>query len=130
MNSSPHAKQTPRLSALFAAGFALFAGLPSPAQAQDRFYLYNLTTRTVFTGVYAAKAGSAAWGGNQTGNDRDHAVDPSERLRIDGIGHEKIDVRLVWRDAKGAETACVKHGVDLTRDTSFDIRDDDLAACR
>jgi hypothetical protein len=35
---------------------------------------------------------------------------------------------LKVRDRAGH--SCIKHGIDLTKDTSFDIGDADLAACR
>jgi hypothetical protein len=95
------------------------------AHAADRFFVYNLTTARTFTGVYLAPEGSTAWGSNQALNDKDKSVDPSERLAIRGIARGKFDVKLV--DAKG--NTCIRHGVDLTHDTTFDIRDTDLTEC-
>ncbi len=94
--------------------------------AADRFFAYNLTTSTEFTGLFLAPAGTENWGANQALNDKDKSLDASERLLLTGIAHGRFDVKL--RDRKGR--TCVKRDVDLTRDTSFDIRDDDLADCR
>jgi len=99
--------------------------LANAARAADRFFAYNETTSSTFTGVYLAPAGTAQWGANQALNDKDKTLEPSERLALKGVGHETYDVRLV--DAKGK--ACVKRGVDLTGDTSFVIRDEDLKEC-
>ena len=52
-------------------------------------------------------------------------LDPGERLAITGIARGMYDVKFV--DPEGH--ICIKTGVDLTRDTSFDIRDTDLAKC-
>ena len=95
------------------------------AVAADRFFLYNLTTATTFTGVFLAPAGSDRWGSNQTLNDKDKAVDPSERLLIKDIEHGRVDAKLT--DRKGR--TCIRRGIDLTKDTTFDIRDADLVDC-
>lgn len=94
--------------------------------AAERFFVYNLTTSTEFTGVFLAPAGTEKWGPNQALNDKDKSLETSERLPLIGISHGMFDVKL--QDRKGH--VCVKHGVDLARDTSFDIRDADLADCR
>jgi hypothetical protein len=108
-----------------AVAFAAFCvGLD--ASAADRFFLYNLTTATTFTGVYLAPAGSGRWGSNQALNDKDKEVDPSERLSIKDIERGRFDAKLV--DQKGR--TCIRHGIDLSKDTTFDIRDADLADCR
>ena len=52
-------------------------------------------------------------------------MDPSERLTLKGVAHERYDVRLV--DEKGK--ACVKRAVDLAHESSFVIRDEDLQNC-
>jgi len=93
--------------------------------AADRFFVYNLTTSTEFTGVFLAPVGTETWGANQALNDKDKSLETSERLPLIGISRGKFDVKL--QDRKGH--VCVKRGVDLTRDTSFDIRDADLAGC-
>lgn len=110
------------MAALFAAGLATTA----TAQAGDRFAAFNSTTGTTLSGVYLAPAGTTAWGPNQTLSEHDHTLEPSERLRLKGITHGVYDVRLV--DAAGH--SCVKRGVDLTHETSFEIRESDLAGCR
>ncbi len=96
------------------------------ARSADRFFAYNLTTATSFSGVYLAPAGSDKWGANQALNDKDKVLDPSERLAIKDITHGRFDVKLV--DAKGR--TCIAHDVDLTDETSFTIRDGDLRDCR
>jgi hypothetical protein len=116
----------PRLRAVwltFVAGLSC-AGLQ--ASAADRFFLYNLTTSTTLTGVYLAPAGSDRWGSNQALNDKDKAVDPSERLPIKDIARGRFDAKLV--DPKGR--TCIRRGIDLSQDTTFDIRDTDLTDCR
>ncbi|CAH2602256.1 conserved exported protein of unknown function [Rhodovastum atsumiense] len=96
-----------------------------PAQAADRLYVYNMTTATEFKGVYLAPAGTTNWGANQALNDKDHSLDVSERLAITGLSRGRFDVRL--QDDKGR--TCLKRGVDLTKDASFEIREEDLATC-
>ncbi len=96
-----------------------------PASAADRFFVYNLTDSTTFTGLYLAPAGSGQWGTNQTLNDKDKAIDPSERLPIKGVSRGVFDVKLV--DGKGR--VCIAHGIDLTKDTTFEIRDSNLTDC-
>ena len=110
------------MAALFAAAFVTSAA----AQAGDRFAAFNSTTGTTFSGVFLAPAGTTAWGPNQTLSEHDHTLEPSERLRLKGIAHGVYDVRLV--DSAGH--SCIKRGVDLTHETSFEIRESDLAACR
>ena len=112
-------------------GFVLIAAalLASPmARADDaprpeRFFVYNLTTASDLNGLYLAPAGTTDWGPNQALNDKDHQVEPTERLAVKGIAHGRYDVRAVT--TTGHE--CVKKSVDLTHDTSFDIRDADMA---
>jgi hypothetical protein len=99
---------------------------PLGATAADRFFAYNLTTSTDFVGVFLAPAGTLAWGVNQALNDRDKALDPGERLAITGISRGRFDVKLQDRQGR----ICIKHGIVLTTDTTFDIRDSDLADCR
>lgn len=96
------------------------------AAAADRFFLFNLTDRTSFTGVYLAPAGTTAWGPNQALNDKDGAVDSGERLALKGIERGRYDVKL--QSAKGL--VCLKANVDLVSDTSFDIREAELAGCK
>lgn len=98
----------------------------APAAAADRFFVYDMTTSTTFTGVFLAPAGTVEWGANQALNDKDKSVEPSERLAIKDIARGKFDVKLV--DQKGR--TCIKKGVDLTKDTTFDVRDADLADCK
>jgi len=96
-----------------------------PAAAADRFFMYNLTTAATFTGVFLAPAGTEQWGSNQALNDKDHEIDPSERLPIKDIGRGLFDVKLI--DRKGR--VCIVHGVDLRKDTTFETQDRDLKDC-
>lgn len=109
------------LLALLLAGAAVPAGA-----ASDRFVAFNLTATTDITGLYLAPAGTENWGPNQVLNDPDKVLEHGERLKLTGIRHQRYDARIVF--AKGR--TCVKHGIDLTRDPTFDIRDADLAACK
>jgi hypothetical protein len=95
------------------------------ALAADRFFLYNLTASTTFTGVYLAPAGSGHWGDNQALNDKDKEVDSSERLQIKDIERGRFDVKVVDK----AGRTCIKRDIDLGKDTTFDIRDSDLKDC-
>jgi len=103
----------------------LFGTLPAVA-APPRYYAYNMTTRTDFKGVYLAPAGTQDWGPNQTVNDKDHSLDTTERLRLTGISAGRYDVKLV----DGHGHSCIARNKDLTQETSFEIRDADLADCR
>ncbi|MDR3529523.1 MAG: hypothetical protein P4L90_03040 [Rhodopila sp.] len=113
-------------------GYALMlmlvlCGLPVPgAVAADRFFAYNETTATDFTGVFLAPEGTGQWGPNEALNDKDKRWDAGERLAIKSVSRGRFDLKVVDQ----AGHACVKHGLDLTKDTTFDIRDDDLATCR
>jgi hypothetical protein len=95
------------------------------AFAADRFYGFNETTSTVFTGVFLAPAGTSAWGPNEALNDKDKIWDAGERLSIRGVSRGKFDLKVVDRSGR----VCVKHGLDLTKDLTFDIRDHDLLDC-
>lgn len=96
------------------------------AVAADRFFGFNETTATVFTGVYLAPEGSEAWGPNEALNDKDKVWDAGERLSIMGVTRGRFDLKIVDR----AGRVCIKHGLDLTRDLTFDVRDGDLVGCR
>jgi hypothetical protein len=111
------------------AGFCIIAAITSAvslsATAADRFFAYNLTTSTTFTGVYLAPEGTNQWGTNQALNDKDKAIDPSERLPIKDITRGTFDLKLVDRQGR----VCITHGIDLRHDTTFEIRDADLRNC-
>ena len=50
----------------------VLCGLPGLANAApDRFFGYNQTTATVFTGVFLAPEGTDEWGPNEALNDKD-----------------------------------------------------------
>jgi hypothetical protein len=99
--------------------------IPFSAVAADRFFGFNETTATVFTGVYLAPEGSDAWGPNEVLNDKDKVWDAGERLPIKGVSRGRFDLKIVDR----AGRVCIKHGLDLTRDLTFDVRDGDLVDC-
>ena len=105
--------------------FCTIAAVSLSATAADRFFAYNLTTSTTFTGVFLAPAGTSQWGTNQALNDKDKAIDPSERLPIKDITRGTFDLKLVDRQGR----VCITHGIDLSRDTTFEIRDADLKNC-
>jgi hypothetical protein len=97
---------------------------PVSAQGQ-RFFAYNNTTRTEFTGVYMAPAGTENWGPNQALNDKDKALDAGERLTLTGLAPGRFSVKLVDR----AGRTCIRRDVDLTKENNFDIRDQQLSNC-
>lgn len=97
----------------------------SAATAADRFFGYNQTTATDFTGVFLAPEGSTNWGPNEALSDKDKRWDAGERLTLKNAMRGRFDLKVVDQ----AGHACIKHGLDLTKDTTFDIRDEDLAAC-
>lgn len=94
--------------------------------AADRFFGFNNTTATNFTGVFLAPEGTAEWSPNEALNDKDKRWDAGERLVITAISRGRYDLKVV----DGAGRTCIKHGVDLTKDTTFDVRDEDLAVCK
>jgi len=104
----------------------ILCGLYSPGPlAADRFFGFNETTSTVFTGVYVAPQGTAAWGPNEALNDKDKIWDSHERLAIKGASRGRFDLKLVERSGR----TCIKHGLDLTKDLTFEVRDRDLLEC-
>ena len=105
---------------------SILCGVLAPgALAADRFFGFNETTSTVFTGVYLAPAGTTTWGPNEALNDKDKVWDAGERLAIKGASRGTFDLKLVDRSGR----ICLKHGVDLTKDTTFELRDQDLVDC-
>ena len=113
---------------LLAAGL-LVGGASIPVQpasgAGQKFFAYNNTTRTDFTGVYLAPAGTQNWGPNQALNDKDKSLDSGERLTLTGLSPGRFSVKLVDH----AGRTCVLQSVDLTKDSSFEIRDAQLSDC-
>jgi hypothetical protein len=94
------------------------------AQGQ-KFFAYNSTTRTDFTGVYMAPVGTQNWGLNQALNDKDKSLDAGERLTLTGLTSGAFSVKLVDRSGR----TCILEAVDLTKEKSFEIRDKQLANC-
>ncbi len=106
---------------------ALLFGLAAhPASAAERFIGFNETTSTVFTGVYLAPHSSGAWGANEALNDKDHVWDAGERLVIGDVSPGIFDLKVVDRSGR----VCYKYAIDLTKDRTFDIREDDLRDCK
>lgn len=97
----------------------------SASLAAERFVGFNNTTSTVFTGVFLAPAGTTAWGTNQALNDKDKVWDFGERLVISGVARGLYDLKIVEPSGR----ICIKTGLDLTHDLTFDIRDADLMNC-
>jgi hypothetical protein len=110
-------------------GVLVLAGAGSsfqPISAQDlKFFAYNNTTRTDFTGLYMAPAGTESWGPNQALNDKDKILDAGERLTLIGLSPGTFSVKLVDRSSR----TCILQDVDLTKEKSFDIRDGQLSNC-
>lgn len=102
---------------------ALFAY--GAAAAAEKFFVYDMTTRTDFKSVFLAPAGTQNWGRDQAANDKDHSLETNERLSLTGITHGLYDVKLVDK----AGRTCIVKGVDLTKDRSFEIREKDLSDC-
>jgi hypothetical protein len=96
------------------------------AEAGQNYFAYNLTAVTTFTGVYLTPIGTTKWGPNQAMNDDDKELDFGERLTLTGLTPGIYDVKLV--DKRGR--ICILHHVDLTKATSFDIRDSGLTDCK
>jgi hypothetical protein len=101
------------------------ASVQPVAAAAKKFFAYNMTTRTDFTGVYMAPAGTANWGPNQALNDPDKSLDITERLVLTGLTPGHYDVKLVGKNGR----TCVVKGIDLTRQNSFLIEDAQLTDC-
>ena len=97
----------------------------TPGVAAERFFGFNNTTSTVFTEVYLAPHGTTQWGPNEALNDKDKTWEPGERLLIKAVSRALFDLRVVDRSGH----ACIKPNIDLTKDTTFDIRDVDLRDC-
>jgi hypothetical protein len=91
----------------------------------DRFSGFNETTSTVFVEVYLRPQGVATWGPNLALNDKDKVWDSGERLAITGLSPGIFDLKVIDRSGR----ACIKRGVDLTRDRTFELRDGDLGGC-
>ncbi|MBV8397603.1 MAG: hypothetical protein JOZ17_02540 [Acetobacteraceae bacterium] len=97
---------------------------PVCAQGQ-KFFAYNNTTRTDFTGVYMAPVGTQNWGPNQALNDKDKSLDAGERLTLTGLSPATFSVKLVDRSGR----TCILQNVDLRNEKSFEIRDKELSNC-
>jgi hypothetical protein len=105
---------------------AVAAAIGFSTEAGSTYFAYNMTAVTTFTGVYLTPIGTTQWGPNQALNDDDKELDFGERLTLTGLTPGIYDVKLV--DKKGR--TCILHHVDLTKTTSFDIRDSGLTNCK
>lgn len=112
---------------LWAMALAIGMGLlAQPAVAAGKkFFAYNMTTRTDFKEVYLAPAGTTKWGPNQTLNDPDKSLDTTERLTLTGLTAGHYDVKLVAENGR----TCIVKGVDLTKENSFLIKQEQLTDC-
>ena len=109
------------------ASLVALAGAASvSAKAGTNYFAYNNTAVTTFKGVYLAPTGTTHWGPNQALNDDDKELDFGERLTLTGLNPGLYDVKLV--DQKGR--TCIMHRVNLTKQTSFEIRDASLTHCK
>jgi hypothetical protein len=117
----------PLRAPLFAAGFLISGFMLAQATVaqSQKFFAYNMTTRTDFKGVYLAPAGSENWSSNQTENDKDKSLDITERLQLTGLTPGRYDVKLVTEDGG----SCIVKDVDLTKENSFVIKEDQIAGC-
>lgn len=110
-------------------GLLLVGGIGVAAQpasaAAKKFFAYNMTTRTDFTGVYLAPEGTTNWSPNQALNDPDKSLDTTERLVLTGLAPGHYDVKLVAKDGR----TCFVKNVDLTKKNSFLIKDGQLTGC-
>lgn len=114
-----------RLTGL-ALALALLPGWCLTARAGAKYFAYNLTATTDFPGVYLAPAGTTKWGPNEALNDDDKELDFGERLTLTGVAAGIYDVKLVDK----AGRTCIMHGVNMTKETSFEIRDSSLTDCK
>jgi hypothetical protein len=105
---------------------ALAVAASLSAKAGTSYFAYNDTAVTTFTGVYLAPTGTTQWGTNQALNDDDKELDFGERLTLTGLDPGLYDVKLV--DQKGR--TCIMRRVDMTKETSFEIRDTSLTDCK
>jgi len=112
------------LVALLLLGSMSVAAQPASA-ATKKFFAYNMTTRTDFTGVYLAPEGTTNWSPNQALNDPDKSLDTTERLVLTGLAPGHYDVKLVAKDGR----TCFVKNVDLTKKNSFLIKDGQLTGC-
>jgi len=86
--------------------------------------LWNLTLNTI-NSVTISPAGKNQWGADQIVNDKDHAVDPDERLKITDVADGVYDVK--FKDVKGR--VCVVPNVEIHADKIFTIDEKALKGC-
>jgi hypothetical protein len=106
---------------------AVIAALPvATVLAADRkpIRFWNLTPHTIVS-LQMSPPGQQAWGRDQCENDRDHAVDHDERLRITDVDPGRYDVRL--KDNNGR--VCVVKNIDVKDGAIFSIEEKDLSDC-
>jgi hypothetical protein len=96
---------------------------PADALAKDTQF-WNLTADTI-TSLQFSSPGKNEWGRNQADNDRDHAVDHDERLKITDTPAGVYDLKFV---DKGGRT-CVVPNVQVKTGAIFTIEEKDLKGC-
>ena len=110
-----------RLTLITAATVLLTA---SSALAKDTQF-WNLTVDTI-TKFQLSPAGKAAWGADQTRNDKDGSVDPDERLKITGVAAGVYDAKFT--DKKGR--TCIVSNVTVEAGKIFSISEKQLTNCQ
>ena len=71
-------------------------------------------------------AGKDSWGPDQCKNDRDGTVDHDERLRINGVGPGRYDVKLSDKTGR----VCIVRNVEVREGAVFSIEEKQLTDCR
>jgi hypothetical protein len=101
----------------------ILAFVPMSASAKDTQF-WNLTANTI-TSLQLSPPGKNAWGRNQADNDRDHAVDHDERLKITDAEAGIYDVRFVDKSGR----VCVVPNVQIKTGAIFSIEEKELKGC-
>ena len=110
----------PRLSALAAATLLVTTGA---AMAKEPI-VWNLTVNRIDS-LKVSPPGKNEWGAEQTLNDKDHSVDPDERLKITGLADGVYDVKFI--DAR--KRTCIVLNVALAANKITSIDEKELKGC-
>jgi len=108
------------LAAVAIAALTLTAGIAAAKEP----VLWNLTVNRIDS-LKISPPGKNAWSAEQTLNDKDHSVDPDERLKITGIADGVYDVKFV--DAK--KRTCIVPNVALAANKITSIDEKELKGC-
>ena len=109
--------------AIFAAmALILLSGAAIAASDETRFW--NLTVDTIVK-FQLSPAGKSQWGEDQTANDKDHTVDPDERLKITNTPAGVYDAKFT--DNKGR--TCVVPNITIEAGKIFSIEETKLVGC-